>query len=85
MNLERMNALELRSDLHRLIDKVNDVSILQAIKVILAKELEKSVDWADTISDALGVELEESIREADEGKTISHEEAMKQIKNRCNL
>lgn len=84
MILEIMKVVELRSDLHRLIDKVNDVSILNAIKVILAKETEKKSDWADTLSDELRTELEESILEADKGKTISHDEAMSKIKNRYN-
>jgi len=77
-----MNAVELKSDLHRLIDKINDVRILNAIKVILARETAKGYDWADTLSETLKTELEESIKEADHGKTISHEEAMKQIKSR---
>lgn len=85
MNLETMNALELKSDLHNLVDKVNDISILNAIKVILTKETEKSYDWADSLSEPLKAELEASILEADQGKTISHEEAMKQVKNRYNL
>ena len=85
MILESMNAIELKSDLHQLIDKVNDVSILKAIKVILAKETSKETDWTDTLSEDLQSELEESIAEADQGKTIPHKEAMKQIKSRYNL
>jgi len=85
MILEIMKAIELKSDLHRLIDNVNDVSILNAIKVILAKETEKKYDWADTLSNELRTELEESISEADNGETVSHNEAMSQIKNRYNL
>jgi predicted transcriptional regulator len=85
MILEAMNTIELKSDLHRLIDKVNDISLLKAIKIILAKETTKETDWADTLSEDLRHELEESIAEADQGKTISHEDAMKQIKSRYNL
>lgn len=80
-----MNALELKSDLHRLIDKINDVSILNAVKVLLAKESAIEEDWADSLSEDQKSELEESILEADQGKTITHEEAMKQIKSRYNL
>ena len=85
MILEIMKVVELKSDLHQLIDKVNDVSILTAIKVILSRETEKKDDWADTLSDELRKELEKSIVEADKGKTISHNEAMSQIKSRYNL
>ncbi len=80
-----MNAIELKSDLHKLIEKANDLSVLQAVKVILSKESVRSVDWADTLSDSLKEELEASIEEADQGETISHADAMQQIKNRYNL
>ena len=80
-----MNAIELKSDLHSLIDKVNDISILNAIKVILAKESTMEADWASTLSDSLKSELEESILEADQGKINTHDDAMKQIRSRYNL
>lgn len=80
-----MNTITLKSDLHRLIDKVNDVDILKAVKIILAKESNNRPDWADSLNNTLKAELEKSILEADQGKTVSHEEAMKQIKNRYNL
>jgi hypothetical protein len=86
MILEKMNTIQLKSDLHRLIDKTSDIDVLKAAKIILTKESKNSkVDWADTLNSTLKNELEESISEADNGKTISHEEAMKQIKNRYNL
>jgi hypothetical protein len=77
-----MNALDLKSDLHQLIEKANDLSILQAVKVILLKESVRKTDWADTISGKLKEELEASIDEANKGKTISHIVAMEQIKHR---
>ena len=80
-----MNIQNLKADLHHLIDNTNEESILKAIKTILLKQNESSTDWADDLSDTLRSELEESISEADEGKTISHEEAMKRIKSRYNL
>jgi hypothetical protein len=85
MILEMMKAIELKSDLHRLVDKVNDIDILKAVRIILVKESEHKHDWADTLSDSLKAELEESILEADKEKTIPHDEAMKQIKSRYNL
>ena len=80
-----MNIQNLKADLHHLIDNTNEESILKAIKTILSKQNESSKDWADDLSDNLRSELEESISEADEGKTISHEEAMKRIKSKYNL
>ncbi|PZX16839.1 hypothetical protein LX69_01653 [Breznakibacter xylanolyticus] len=34
-----MNSIGLKSDLHSLIDKVEDVAILNAIRIILCKEV----------------------------------------------
>ena len=34
-----MNAMDLKSDLHSLIDRVNDTTILNAIKAILSAQL----------------------------------------------
>lgn len=76
-----MNALELKSDLHQLVDKVNDINLLNAVKVILSKE----ADWADNLSESLKAELKASIKEADTEKIISHEDAMAQIKRRYNF
>lgn len=85
MILEIMDTVEIKTDLHRLIDKINDVSILNAIKVILSKESKAESDWAYSLSNDLKTELEESLLEADQGKTITHEDAMKQIKSRYKL
>jgi predicted transcriptional regulator len=85
MRIDSMNIMELKSDLHQLIDKINDDRLLHAVKVILSKEPVKETDLSDTLSEELKTELEASILEADQGKTISHEEAMRQIKSRYNL
>jgi hypothetical protein len=80
-----MNVMELKSDIQHLIDHVNDEGILNAIKVILSKQTWVSKDWGDMLSDDLRSELEASISEADQGKVVGHEEAMKQIRSRYNL
>ena len=79
-----MNVFDLKSDLHHLIDEINDKSILNAVRTILSKQAEKSTDWADSLDDNMRAELEASISEADNGEVISHEEAIKQIKSRYN-
>lgn len=76
-----MNVIELKADLHHLIDHVTDVGILNEIKIILLKS-QTSKDWGDMLSDHLRSELGDSISEADHGKVLSHEEAMQQIKSR---
>jgi hypothetical protein len=80
-----MTTGEIKTDLHYLIDNINDESILEAVRTILSKQIKSKVDWADELNQDLRTELEESILEANKGAVISHEEAMKLIKIRYNL
>lgn len=80
-----MNVIELKADLHQLIDHVTDEGILNDIKIILSKQSQTSKDWGDMLSDNLRSELGDSISEADHGKVLSHEEAIQLIKSRYKL
>jgi len=84
MILEVMNAVELKSDLHQLIDKINDVSILNAVKVLLAKG-EAATDWWDEIGQEEKQAIEKGLAEADRGEVIPHEEVMKEVKAKYKL
>ena len=75
-----MNVFELKSDLHHLIDKINDKRILSAVRTILSKQTEQSSDWWDTISDEERAEIEQGLTEADRGEVIPHEEVMGKYK-----
>ena len=78
-----MNLQAKKLELVQLILNTEKPSLLQKVEELLKEK--KTVDWADDISDALREELEASIKEADRGETISHEEAMVQIRSRYNL
>ena len=71
-----MNAIDLKSDLHSLIDKVNDTAILNAIKAILSAQLKEDDLW-----DELPLNIQESVKrgmeQARSGKTKAHTEVMK--------
>jgi hypothetical protein len=77
-----MEYSELKSDLHRLIDMVNDEVTLYQIQSILEGHIEPEHDWADDISDELREALEKSIAQADAGNVISHEEVMKMFREK---
>ena len=74
-----MNTLELKSDLHNLIDKVEDTTILNAIRAILSKEVREEDSW-----DELPLSVQESIKrgmeQAKSGETRPHSEVMKKYK-----
>lgn len=80
-----MTTREIKTDLHFLIDNINDESILNAVRTILTKQIKNKTDWADELNENQRKELHESILEASKGDVISHKEAMKQIKIRYNL
>jgi predicted transcriptional regulator len=70
-----MNSLELKSDLHNLIDNVNDINILNAIKVLINERVSESDFW-----DKLPLNVQKSIlkgkEQAEKGEIKSHEEVM---------
>ena len=74
-----MDAIELKSDLHSLIDKVNDISILNALKIILSKQTLESDFWEE-----LPLSVQESAKRAmmqvENGETRTHEEVMQKHK-----
>ncbi|WP_016776124.1 hypothetical protein [Anaerophaga thermohalophila] len=71
-----MNTVELKSDLHSLIDKVEDTTILNAIRAILSKEVREEDFW-----DELPLSVQESVKrgmeQAKKGESRFHPEVMK--------
>ena len=71
-----MKEIELKSDLHNLIDRVNDMTILNAIKVILSAQLKENDFWEE-----LPLNVRESVKrgmeQARSGKTKAHLDVMK--------
>jgi predicted transcriptional regulator len=72
-----MDIVELRTDLHNMIDKISDSNVLNAVKTLLSGNAATQTDWWDTISDEEKAEIEQGLAEADRGDVIPHEEVMK--------
>ena len=75
-----MDIVELRTDLHNMIDKISDSNILNAVKTLLSAKATTQTDWWDTISDEEKTEIEQGLAEADRGELIPHEEVMRKYK-----
>jgi predicted transcriptional regulator len=75
-----MDVIELRTDLHNMIDKISDSNILNAVKTLLSGKAAKQADWWDTISEEERAEIEQGLAEADRGELIPHEEVMAKYK-----
>lgn len=79
-NMQIMDVIELRTDLHNMIDKISDSNILSAVKTLLSGKTAAQTDWWDTISDEERAEIEQGLAEADRGEVIPHEEVMEKYK-----
>jgi predicted transcriptional regulator len=75
-----MKHTDIKTDLHDLIDKTNDVQILEAIKVLLRKKMDEPDFW-DTLPKHQKESIERGLAQAKRGETKSHEEAIKTDKN----
>ncbi len=73
-----MNTIELKTDLHNLIDKINDVNILNAIKVLLSKKT-KEFDWYDELDSEQKKSIEQGLNELDNGEGIPNESVMAEV------
>ena len=75
-----MDVIELRADLHNMIDKISDSNVLNALKTLLSVKTAKQTDWWDTISEEERAEIKQGLAEADRGELIPHEEVMAKYK-----
>lgn len=75
-----MDVIELRADLHNMIDKISDSNILYAVKTLLTGKTSKQSDWWETISEEERSEIKQGLAEADRGEIIPHEKVMAKYK-----
>lgn len=80
-----MSTAELKSNLYKLIDSINDSKTLQSIYTLISNKGVSEVDFWDELSDEQKAEIEEAIAQADRGELIPHEEVMARIKERYKL
>lgn len=72
-----MHQFELRKKLHAYIDEIADETQLEMLNEAAEAYATKQTDILDLLTPEQLKRLEESITQADEGKIITHEEAMK--------
>jgi len=75
-----MDKKKLKEKLHQYIDDLEDENALQMLhEAAVDYERLEGKDILDELSPDQLARLQESIKQLEEGKTISHEEAMKRI------
>jgi predicted transcriptional regulator len=75
-----MSIAELKSNLHRLVDEVQDSKTLKIIYLLLSKTEEGNKDWWDAISAREKAAIEQGLKDIKMGKVFSHANVMKEIK-----
>ena len=79
-----MDVIEIKSDLHRLIDRVNDISILSTIKALLNKQVVADDFW-DELPENVQESIEKGLKQSKDGNTIDHDVVMKEFKEKYGL
>ena len=83
MNIKNMNTLELKTDIISLVDKIEDNAILQAIHIILLKQVsQEQPDFWDTLPNLIQEDILISLEQVQNNELIPHEEVMTDIKIR---
>lgn len=77
-----MNLQAKKLEIVQLVLNAKKPAVLNKVEDILKKE---ESDWWDEISETERHAIEQGLAEADRGELISHEEVMKQVKERYNL
>lgn len=81
-----MTTIQVKSELHQLIDSIDDRGVLNAVKLLLQKQVKpKETDFWDVLPDNVKQSIERGMEDANNGKLTSHESVMAVIKNRYNL
>ena len=77
-----MNAIELKSDILKLINIIEDESFLHAIRILLLKQIPNSEtkDFWNDLPIRIRKDIETALMEADKGELIPHEEVMKEMR-----
>jgi len=81
-----MTTIQVKSQLHQLIDTIDDRRVLNAIKLLLQKQVQaKENDFWENLPIEVKQSIERGIEQADNGELISHETVMEEIKNKYNF
>jgi len=72
-----MENSELKKQLHRYIDMIEDEAQLELLNDVVQSYVTKQPDILDLLTPDELEGLKKSIEQADKGETISHEEVMK--------
>ncbi|PID92453.1 MAG: hypothetical protein CSA96_03000 [Bacteroidetes bacterium] len=80
-----MDIVELRTDLHNMIDKISDSNVLNAVKTLLAGKAAAQEDWWDEVSEEDRKAIEEGLEQLDRGEYLTRSEVREKIQEKYKL
>lgn len=72
--------IELKSEIHDLVEKIDNIQLLQAIKILLSKGA--GSDWWKELSNEERQAIERGLKESEAGELIPHNAVMEEIKRK---
>jgi hypothetical protein len=77
-----MSTIQLKSDILKLINLIEDESFLHAIRILLLKQIPntETKDFWDDLPIQIRKDIETALVEADKGEFIPHEEVMQEMR-----
>ncbi len=69
-----MSTLQLKSELHILIDHSQDNDVLNAVKTLLGRSVNTDTDFWDELSENDKTEIKEGIQDIEMGRTHTYQE-----------
>jgi predicted transcriptional regulator len=69
-----MSTLQLKSELHILIDHLEDNDVLNAVKTLLGRSVDNNTDFWDELSESDKAEIKQGIEDIQEGRTYTYQE-----------
>jgi hypothetical protein len=73
----RMETSELKIALHRFIDQIQDPSVLQAVHILLSKQLASESDFWDELSTAQREDIEAGLTDLEAGKSKNFKDVLR--------
>ena len=82
-----MKQVEIKGNLHKIIDNIEDNNLLDAVYAFLLKltERQEKTDFWEGLTDEQKSVIDAGIAQLDAGQGIPHEEVMKRIRNKFKI
>ena len=79
-----METKELKKDIHKIVDKINDNNVLNAIRILLYNQISQTenVDFWDELPENVKDSINKGIGQAENNILTPHNEVMQNIKSK---